>query len=251
VPATTLSLALALLAATGTPRLVQNERMEFAIDYKGIRLGKAQLYVGPTDGSVVSAFLQSGTTGVASVITMRQQLASHIDRDTGLPRSTSLDAVEGNYRHSTYAAFDRVANKATVRKSGKTSRTWVVDVPPDTVDFVAMVFRLRSLPLEPDSRHAFDVLAGRVISRIVVEVAGRERVSTGIGEIDAVKVRVPTNFKGEFEEKRPTFVWFSDDPRRMIVRISAEFAIGRATATLVSYDPGAAGAARNAGPEPR
>jgi hypothetical protein len=226
--------------------------MEFAIDYKGVRLGKAQLFVGRTDGAVIPAFLQTRTTGVASIITMRQQLASNMDRETGLPRSSSLDAVEGNYRHSTHAAFDRSANTATVRKSGKTSRTWVVDVPPDATDFVAMVFRLRSLPLEPGSRHQFDVLAGRKISRIEVEVVGRERVSTGIGEVDAVKVRAPTTFEGEFEEKRPTFVWFSDDQRRLIVRISAEFAIGRATATLVSYSPGsAAGATRNAAPDPR
>jgi hypothetical protein len=220
-------------------RFVPDERMEFAIDYKGVRLGKAQLFVGAAEGSVLPVFLQTRTTGVASIITLRQQLASNLDRRTGLPRSTSLDAVEGGYRHSQRASFDRTANTATVTKQGKTEpRTWVVDVPPGTVDFLAMVFRLRLLPLEPGSRHEFDVLAGRNISHIVAEVVGREAISSSLGDLQTLKVRVPTSFEGEFQETKPTFVWFSDDDRRVVVRISAEFAIGRATATLVNYTRG-------------
>lgn len=238
MPGLTLPLIAALLAATGTSRLVQNERMEFAIDYKGMRLGKSQLFLGRADGSVIPAVLQTRTTGVAAVITIRQQLSSNIDRTTGLPRSNSLDAVEGNYRHTDTASFDRATNKVTVRERGKHDNTVVVDVPPGTVDFLTMVYRLRGMPLEPGTMHAFDVLAARTVSRIEAEVVGRERVSTGIGDLPAIKVRVPTSFEGEFQEKNPTFIWFSDDPRRIIVRISADFAIGRATARLVSYSAG-------------
>ena len=247
VPGLAFPLLLALLIAPdsdsgSTPRLVAEERMEFSVDYKGVRLGKAQLFLGHADGSVIPAFLQTRTTGVASIITIRQQLSSQLDRHTGLPRSTALEAVEGGYRHSNTAAFDRVRNKATVRRRGsKSDKTWVLDVPPGTVDFLALVYQLRQLPLDTGSRHPFDVLAGRNLAHIETEVAGREQVSTGIGKVPAVKVRVPTSFEGEFQEKNPTFIWFSDDARRIIVRISADFAIGRATATLISYSPGDAG----------
>ena len=43
---------------------------------------------------------------------------------------------------------------------------------------------------------------------------------------------------GKFSEKNPTYVWFSDDPRRVVVQISSDFAIGRANARLVHYQPG-------------
>jgi hypothetical protein len=231
-------IAAAILAAPHAPPLVQNERMEFAIEYKGVRLGKAQLFLGRADGSVIPAVLQTRTTGVAAIITIRQQLSSNIDRTTGLPRSNALEAVEGNYRHTDTASFDRTTNKATVRKRGKHDNTYVLDVPPGAVDFLSMVYRLRALPLEPGAMHAFHVLAARTVSRIEAEVVARERVSTGIGDFPAVKVRVPTNFDGEFQEKKPTFIWFSDDHRRVIVQISTDFAIGRATARLVSYSPG-------------
>jgi hypothetical protein len=241
VPALTLPLLLTLLASTGAPTLVPEERMEFDIDYKGMRLGEAKLFLGQVDGGVIPAVLQTRTTGIASIITIRQQLSSNLDRETGLPRSIALDAREGDYRHSDTATFDRPANKVRVREQGKHVNNYVLDVPPGTVDFIAMVYRLRQIPLEPGERHPFHVLAGKTVSRIEAEVMGRERVSSGIGEVAAIKVRVPTNFEGEFQEKNATFIWFSDDPRRIIVRISTAFAIGRATARLVSYEPGERG----------
>jgi hypothetical protein len=69
-------------------------------------------------------------------------------------------------------------------------------------------------------------------------VVKRESVRTEAGRFAAVKVRVPTGFDGKFSEKNPTYVWFSDDVRRVIVKISTDFAIGRAEAELTSYQPG-------------
>jgi hypothetical protein len=63
-----------------------------------------------------------------------------------------------------------------------------------------------------------------------------------------VKVRVPTGFDGKFSEKNPTFVWFSDDERRVVVRISTDFAIGRADADLDAFRPGTAAAPAQAPP---
>ena len=112
-------------------------------------------------------------------------------------------------------------------------------MPPDTVDFVALVYRLRWLQLQPGAKHEFRVLAGRKVNTVLAEVLGRERVETKAGTFEAVKVRVPTGFTGKFSEKNPTFVWFSDDDRRIVVQLTADFAVGHATAALVAYAPGA------------
>ena len=121
---------------------------------------------------------------------------------------------------------------------GRHDNTYELEVPKETVDFVALVFRLRGLPLAPGGRYEFHVLTGRRLSRVVAEVVGREAISTRAGDFQAVKVKVPTGLDGKFSEKNPTFVWFSDDARRVVVRITTDFAIGHATAGLVAYDPG-------------
>jgi len=227
-----------------------NETMEFAISFLGVRMGKARLFVGRVEPSIAPVFLQAQTSSVLSFITLREQLSTYLDPATGLPRSASLDAVEGSYRHSDTVQFDRIANKATVRERGKYDNTNVVDVPPGTLDFVGLVFKLRTLPLDDGMRHQFPVLSGRRLSTIVAEVVARETVSTSIGDLPAVKVRVPTGFTGKFSEKNPTHVWFSDDERRIIVRITTDFAVGHATAALVSYAPGEASADAAAARDP-
>lgn len=232
------ALSLALAAAAAALPFVPGERMEFTVKYLGITMGKARISVGTPEGRVLPVFLEARTAGIAKVITVRDQLATFLDVETGLPRSSMLDAVESSYRHTDTAEFDREAGKATVRLKGKYDNTFLVDVPPDAVDFVALVFKLRVLPLETGAKHEFHVLAGRDLSRVVTEVTGREKVKTKAGEFAAVKIRVPTGFTGQFSEKNPTFVWLSDDPRRIVVRIATEFAVGHGTASLVSYQPG-------------
>lgn len=226
--------------ASAAPALAPrtNETMEYSVSYLGVPMGKVRLFVGRVEPTVAPVFLQAQTSSVLSFITLRQQLATYLDPATGLPRSASLDAVEGSYRHTDTVQFDRAANKATVREKGRYDNTYLIDVPPGTIDFVGLIFRLRTLPLEPGMRHEFPVLSGRKLKTVTAEVVGRETVSTKIGDFPALKVRVPTGFTGKFSEKNPTCVWFSDDARRIVVRITTDFAVGHATAGLVAYAPG-------------
>ena len=219
-----------------------NERMEYTVSYLGITIGKAALFSGKVDASTAPIFLQAKTASIAAMFTLKQQLASYVDPATGVPRSGQLDAVEGSYRHTDTFTYDRKAlpNRATVREKASTGKdeTRSFALPVGTIDFVSLVYRLRHLKLEPGTKYTFHVLTGRILSTAVVEVVGREELSTGIGKVQTIKVRVPTAFAGKFAEKNPSFVWLTDDPRRIVARIATDFAIGHATASLDSYAPG-------------
>jgi hypothetical protein len=213
--------------------------MEFSVSYLGVTMGKVRLFVGKVESSVAPVFLQAQTGSVLAFITLRQQLASYLDLATGLPRSGSLAAVEGSYRHTDTVSFDREKNKAKVREVGKYDNTYLIDVQPNTLDFMALVWHLRALPLDPGTHHTFSVLSGRDLRPVTAEVLGRERLKTKAGTFDTVRVKVPTGFTGQFSEKNPSLIWFTDDARRVVVQITSDFAIGHATASLVSYNPGA------------
>ncbi|WP_242395450.1 DUF3108 domain-containing protein [Anaeromyxobacter oryzisoli] len=230
-------LALTLSLAAAVP-YAPDEQMDFSIDYLGVTMGRARIAVGRPEGGFLPVMLLARTTGAAAVIDVREQLSSVLDVNTGLPRLFTLDAVEPGYRHTDTARFDRKSNRATVREKGKYDNTYDITVPPGTVDFVALVFQLRTRSLEPGTNHVFPVLFGRKVSRVTATVEGREKVSTPAGEFSTVKVRVPTGLTGKFSEKNPTYVWFSDDARRIVVRLSTDFAIGRAEAELSAYRPG-------------
>jgi hypothetical protein len=212
--------------------------MEFQIDFLGLPAGKARISVGRREGALLPVFLEARTAGVGAVVDFRQQLASYLDVGTGLPRTSSMLSVEPSYRRDVFTRYDRDAGVATVRTRGRSERVDELPVPTDAVDFVALVFRLRSLPLADGTSHPFAVLSGTRLARVVASVERRERVETPAGTFPAVKVKVPTGFDGRFSEKNPTYVWFSDDDRRAIVRIQADFAVGGAVAQLVRYRGG-------------
>ncbi len=240
VPVLAPALALAVsLASTAAP-YAPDETMDFDISFHGVPTGKARILVGHPEGNILPVFLQARTSGLLSMIDLKQQLASYLDTDTGLPRSASMDSVEPGYRLVVTTQFERANGQASVREKGRYDNTYLIDVPPGTTDFVALVFRLRTLPLEPGTAHEFTVLSSRQVQKIVTQAEARETVSTKAGKFPTVKVRVPTQFSGKFSEKSPTYVWFSDDERRIVVRISTDFSIGRVVADLISYKPGKA-----------
>ncbi len=232
----------AALAAPGPRPLATGERMNFSINYLGMRMGTAAITVLPPEGELVPVQLEAHTTGLAgAVYGFRELLTSRIDPATGLPRSFALDTNERGRKHHDTTDYDRAAGKAVYIERGKTTSRTVVPFPPGALDFVALVFQLRRLPLQPGDRHTFPVLSGDEVHDVVTEVMGRETVRTPVGTFVALKVRIPTGFTGKFSERNPTLLWLSDDAARIVVRLSTDFSFGGAVAELTDYRAGSPG----------
>lgn len=230
----------AALAAPAPSPFAAGERMGFSINYLGMRMGTAAITVRERQGPVVPVQLEAHTTGLAGTFyDFRERLVSIIDPETGLPTSFVLDTDERGRKHHDTTEYDRTEGKAVVVQRGKTTSRDEVEVPPGAIDFVALVFKLRRMPLQPGDRHTFAVLAGTDVHDVITEVMGRETVQTRAGTFVALKVRVPTGFTGKFSERNPTFLWLSDDDARIVVRLSTDFSFGGAVAELISYRPGA------------
>ncbi len=228
----------AVLGASGSSPYSPGERMGFSINYLGMRMGTASITVLPPAGPLVPVQLEAHTTGLAGgLYNFREKLISNIDPATGLPSSFVLDTDERGRKHYDTTDYDRGAGKAVVIQRGKTTSTDTVAIPPEALDFVALVFQLRRLPLQPGDRHTFAVLSGTDVHPVVTEVMGRETVNTRAGTFVALKVRVPTGFTGAFSERNPTYLWLSDDSARIVVRLSTDFSFGGAVAELISYRP--------------
>jgi len=232
-----LLLAAALLAppAAHSP----GERMGYSIDYLGMRMGTASIQVGEPDEAAQPVTLEAHTTGVASALyNFREKLSSRLDLATGLPLDNVLDTKENGRPHLDTTEFRREEGKAMVIQRGRTTSHDLVAIEAGSTDFIALVFALRRSPLQPGARRTFPVLAGTDIQSVIVEVMAREAVRTKVGEFPCLKIRVPTGFTGKFSEKNPTYLWLSDDERRVVVKIATDFSFGGAVANLISYQPG-------------
>ncbi len=211
-------------------------------------MGTASIQVGVPDEASQPVTLSAHTTGVASAFyDFREKLLSRLDLETGLPLENVLDTKENGRPHLDTTEYLREEGEAVVIQRGKTTSTDRIAIQPETLDFVALVFLLRRAALAPGLRRTFSVLSGKDVHQVIVEVVRRETVKTRLGSFPAFKIRVPTGFTGKFSEKNPTYLWLSDDPRRVVVKITTDFSFGGAAANLISYRPGSGGAAGEAG----
>lgn len=233
------ALAVASLAALPADALQPGEEIRMSVSYLNLPSGEGTLSIGKPDGGSWPLVFQGKTGGLAGLFDVRERLVSWWDPDSRLPFGSSLSAQELGDRHDDEARFDRGALKATVTvaRKGKV-RTREVDVPADVLDLPSVFMFLRLQPLAVGQRYTLPVLAGRDLFTLEADVVKMERLDTRIGEIDAFAVRVKTGFKGKFDSKRDTWLWFSTDERHVPLRISAEFAVGSLVAAIKSYQPG-------------
>jgi len=237
--AAALLLALGPAAAAGEASPFRpGEQMDLAVDFLRIPTGRVRISVGQPAGAVWPVVLQARTEGIARVADIRQHLVAYWDPAAGLTRGYDLSAVEMSYRHQDRARYDREQGKAQVAIRGKSYTEKTHDIPAGVHDLASVFLWLRMQPLPDGAHHELPLFSSDRVFTLVADVLGRETVEVPAGRFEAVKVRIRTAFEGQFKTRRDSELWFSDDPRRVLVQASADFAIGSLVARLESYRPG-------------
>ena len=236
---TTAAALLALCAAARAEPFSPGEETVFQVRFLNLPTGEGRIIVGEPQGDIWPVVFQAKTGGVAGFIDIREHLVSYWDAAARLPRGSDLRAYEVGDYHFDTARFDRVNLKATIASTfnGKhTEKTF--PVPADVHDLTSAFMWLRLQTLDPGLRYEIPVVASSKQFTVVAQVLGRESVETPAGIFPAVKVKVRTALEGKFSTQRESFMWLSDDSRHILVRASADFAVGSIVATLKSYRPG-------------
>jgi uncharacterized protein DUF3108 len=230
---------LALCAAARAETFSPGEETVFQVRFLNLPTGEGRIVVGEPQGDIWPVVFQAKTGGVAGLIDIREHLVSYWDAAARLPRGTDLRAYEVGDYHVDTARFDRVNLKATISRTfnGKRSED-TFPVPADVHDLTSAFMWLRLQALEPGLRYDIPVVASSKQFTVVAQVLDRESIETPAGTFPTVKVKVRTALEGKFSTQRDSFMWLSDDSRHILVRASADFAVGSIVATLKSYRPG-------------
>jgi hypothetical protein len=241
--ATAAALALPAAAAAVSP----GEVTVLSVSYLGLPTGEGRIAVGRPEGDILPVIFQARTSGLAGFLDVRENLVMYWDTDRRLTRGSDLSAIELGDYHQDVTRFDRDRGEVTVQiqRKGKV-REKRASCPVDGLDLTGAFLSLRSQPLEPGQRHELPVCSDAQPFTLVAEVQGREQVKTPAGTFTALRVAVRTQLQGNFSTKRDIMLWLSDDPRHVLVRMSADFALGSIVATLKTYTPGQAVAVADA-----
>ena len=104
--------------------------------------------------------------------------------------------------------------------------------PAGTQDALSAFYMVRTIPLKPGGRIEMPVCDEGTIYRLEAVVDGTDRVTTGIGEVKAWRIRPTLTDSAGRPQGRNLLLWISDDPGRLPVKIEAELAVGTFDLTL-------------------
>jgi hypothetical protein len=201
------------------------EELVYRVDFIGITMGYARFrYQGKVSIDGKPAYhlnVRAWTSGILSYIyPINETIDYYLDVDTIAPirqeftqRESELDDV---------AFYNQETGKITYRyrQSGKIRKQ--VDTVPSVYDpvSVAYYFRWKDLGAVDRPRNMY---GGRKIYQISSRILGNERIHTEHGDVDTIAVVPVIRRDGKPDDKGDLKIWFSNDERRVPVRLYAKF----------------------------
>lgn len=223
------------------------EELVYKVTALGMTAGKARITVGhATNRDGIDAWpvvVQARTDSIFDkVYTVRDRFVTWWHPETDRVIGADFYADEGGKKHRSMSKIDHGTGKAEVLrildwKGGERSKK-TYDVPPGAYDIAGAIMALRGRPLVPGTVEEIDVFTGKKIFKLRCIVERVEQRKTSAGTFEALATRIQLGFEGQFASKRDLLAWFSNDDRRIPLRVEAEFALGSIVADLLEARKG-------------
>lgn len=132
--------------------------------------------------------------------------------------------------------FDQIGHRAVQWKNDEEE---IFEIPPHVQDALSSLyfFRAQRLPEAGESSN-IDIHESEKNGKLEIRSLYKERVTTPAGTFDAVKVQTDLPQKGFLSSKGSIFIWFTDDEKRVPVRMQTQSKRGLITLLLSSQRAG-------------
>ncbi len=217
------------------------ERLTYAISWMGITAASAVLEVSPTSpqqGHTMLRLLTTATSSpfVSKIYPVDNRVESLVDADTLSPQRLLFRRREGKRKNDFDVTFNHAQGTVLGTKDGQ---PFTIAIPPGTQDSISCLYYIRSVPsLQPGFSQVMTVHHDKKNYRLEVRIEGIEKVKGPWGEVEAIRALAIMPFQGIFLNKGNIRVWFTNDARRIPVKMKAKVVIGSIVANLVEgFDP--------------
>ena len=213
------------------------EQLTYEISWLSITAGTAVMAVSGagTDGDrplVKLITTAQSRPAITTFFPVDNRVESIVDPATLLPEQLTFKRREGKKKEDIEYRFHQKEGTVTVVKGGTTE---TLEMPPGTQDVISCLYYARSeLLLQPGSFLTMNVHHDKKNRKVDVRVEEIEIVSGPWGEVETARVLVVMPFQGLFLNQGNIRVWFTNDDRRIPVRMKAKVIIGSIVADLVS-----------------
>lgn len=230
--------------------------MSYRVSLQGIELAAYTLAIGqiePLGGRrAITVLGHARLTGIGSLIggNIDDHFTSWLDTETGRPLRFAVDEFASKSKDIEHTVVDFAARKEnkipiTFRLNDGTEQPESQIVSGSEVwDYNAFLIAARSWEGPPGTRAQFEVFRSRNLWRIVVTISGKERVTTELGELPALRFDATTfrlkrdGSRDPDADERYFTLWISDDAGRVPLQINAKTDYGEVKMQIVEYVPG-------------
>lgn len=216
------------------------EEITYRIHYGIINAGKASIKVKEItniNGKEVYHMVGTGrTVGMAEwFFKTRDVYETYIDVNTFEPVKFIRDVDEGGYIIKRNVEFNRDANTAIDKELKKDT---IFSLPENVQDIFSAFYFARNLNVEGIKKGDIidiPVFLDHELFPFKIKFVARETIKTKFGKIKCLRF-VPVVQEGRvFKDEDDMYLWISDDPNHVPVRIKSELLVGSIKIDMESY----------------
>jgi hypothetical protein len=219
-----------------TPALAQKftegETLDYNLSWLKVTGGTARMTIGPNGENAwrITSVARS-TPSFSRFYKVRDEIETTVAReDFSTLRYVKRLDEKGDKIEEVTVIEDGVATRT--RKKIKKTR-----VPRPVFDPISVIYLLRTRDLTIGKVHDFELIADGKLYTVHAKAVRKEKVQTPAGTFSCIRVE-PQMISGGVEREERLFIWYTDDERRIPVRIRTEIKVGAITASLRAWTPG-------------
>jgi hypothetical protein len=213
------------------------EKLLYDISWAGIHVGQATLEASNEGGDMRITSRVRSAAVISLLYKVEDFSESHVVN--GLPAHFRIRQHEGKYRSDKDTVFDSTDGRITFYnyRNGSMEEHAIKGGLP--WDVLSGFYYLRTVPLVEGKTVLVDIFDSGKFLKVAVNVIRKEKVEVrGVGQVEAVMVRLLLQSDGLFKSQGDVNIWLTDDDRRIPVRVQTKVPIGSVTAELSSMERG-------------
>lgn len=212
-------------------KFAEGETLDYNLTWLKVTGGTARMTISPNgDNYRITSVAHSSPT-FSRFFKVRDQIETTVAKsDFSTVRYVKRLDEDGDKIEEVTTIEDGLATRK--RKKVKT-----IKVPRPVFDPISVIYLLRTRDLTIGKVHDFDLIADGKLYAVHARVVRKEKVETPAGTFNCIRVE-PQMLSGGVERGERLFIWYTDDERRLPVRIRTEIKVGAITASLRGTAPG-------------
>jgi len=216
------------------------EELDYDVSWSGgIKIGELHLNIRATadreDSYEIDAVITTKNGAVNFIYPINDRHLTKVQGGDKLPYYSEVWQKEGfSYEAHKVLKFDQIEYKISTERNGKSSVSYLLEGVVNN-EFSSF-FNSRLMEFTIGRPFIVPTFADKKRVEVVVHpVSEKILEDTVLGDVSTVSIMPLMEFKGLYDKRGDTVIWYTNDECRVPVKINSKIAIGSLTAKLTRY----------------